>query len=171
MLYKIQQLERTFHQNDKGNYLYWLDKSRNILTDGYRLYDYIPNYGVQERQYAEIPTNHIKVTFELIVLTLNYISQNLDSTIDDLLSVLIDAGMSEESAQQWISLFQDAVAEFTLKTTYDDCKQWVIDQLQNKPVERIAEMLVGMLAFTDVFPHTNIVIYRNNMPYKQVVTL
>jgi len=169
MIYNIANLKQSPHFSPEDKSLYWLDQ--NVLTDGYKLYDYVKGVGVIERQYAEIPSNHIKVTFELIVLTLNYISQNSGSTIDDLLSVLIDAGMSEESAQQWISLFQDAVAEFTLKTTYDDCKQWVIDQLQNKSVERVAEMLVGMLALTDVFPHTNIVIYRNDMPYKQVVTL
>lgn len=171
MIYDISKLEQSPHVSPDGKLLYWLDKEKGILTDGYRLYDYDLDTGLMERHYAKIPTNHIKVTFELIELTLNYINQNPDSTIDDLLSVLINAGMSEDSAQQWISLFQDAVAEFVLKTTYDDCKQWVINQLQNKTTERVAEMLVGMLAFTDVFPHANIVIYKNNMPYKQVVTL
>ena len=171
MIYDISVLELSKHFSNEGKQLYWLNTEHTVLTDGYKLYDYVKCVGVIERQYAEIPSNHIKVTFELIVLTLNYINQNPNSTVDDLLSVLIGAGLTQELAQQWISLFQDAVAEFTLKTTYEECKQWVINQLQNKSVERVAEMLVGMLAFTDVFPHTNIVIYKNDMPYKQVVTL
>ena len=39
-----------------------------------------------------------------------------------------------------------------------------------KASDKVTEMLIGMLAFTDVIPMTNIVIYKNNLPYRQVAT-
>ena len=168
MIYDTTNLEQSPHFSPEDKRLYWLNEEHTLLTDGYKLYDYSPSIGVQERQYAEVPTNHQRIDYELIKATIDEFAQ-ADATRDDVVTFITSKGFSEERANWWIDLFIDAVAEFTLQpNSFDNCKTWVKGQLDDgKSSDKITEMLIGMLAFTDIIK-TNIVVYKDNMPYKQV---
>ena len=168
MIYDITSLEQSPHFSPEDKQLYWLDEEHTLLTDGYKLFDYISNYGIQERQYAEVPTNHQRISYELIKSVIDTFAQ-ADTTRDDVVSFLVSKGFSEERANWWIDLFIDAVAEFTLQpNSFDNCKSWVKGQLDDgKSSDKVTEMLIGMLAFADIVK-ANIVVYKDNLPYKQV---
>jgi len=168
MIYDTTNLEQSPHFSPEDRQLYWLNEEHTILTDGYKLYDYSPSIGVQERQYAEVPTNHQRIDYELIKSTIDEFAQ-ADATRGDIVSFLTSKGFSDERANWWIDLFIDAVAEFTLQpNSFDNCKSWVEGQLDDgKSSDKVTEMLIGMLVFTDIIK-TNIVVYKDNLPYKQV---
>ena len=168
MIYDITNLEQSPHFSPEDRQLYWLNEDHTLLTDGYKLFDYSPSIGVQERQYAEVPTNHQRIDYELIKSTIDEFAQ-ADATRDDVVSFITSKGFSTERANMWIDLFVDAVAEFTLQSnSFDNCKTWVKGQLDDgKSSDKVTEMLIGMLAFTNIIK-TNIVVYKDNIPYKQI---
>jgi len=168
MIYDTTNLEQSPHFSPEDKQLYWLNEEHTLLTDGYKLFDYSPSIGVQERQYTEVPTNHQRIDYELIKSTIDEFAQ-ADATRDDVVSFITSKGFSDERANWWIDLFIDTVAEFTLQSnSFDNCKTWVKGQLDDgKSSDKVTEMLIGMLAFTDIIK-TNIVVYRDNLPYKQV---
>jgi len=168
MIYDITNLEQSPHFSPEDRPLYWLNKEHTILTDGYKLFDYSKERGVVERQYAEIPSNHHRINYELIETIVKSVTS--ESSYNDLVNFFKSNNFTEDDAKMWADLFIDAVSEFTLQeNSFDNFKNWIQKQLQNKSVEKVTEMLIGMLAFTDVFQNVNIVVYKNDIPYKQIV--
>ena len=168
-IYDITQLEKSPHISSEDRELYWLNTEHTKLTDGYSIFTYAPGIGVVEPQVVTIPTTHQRIDFELIKGMVDYLNNNQFCTQEEIFSLLQSQGFSEEWANQWLSIFIDAVAEFTLvENIFDNCKTWVVNQFNDgKTSEQITEMLIGMLAFTDIIK-IDIVVYKENMPYKQV---
>jgi len=165
MIYNIANLKQSPHFSPEDKPLYWLDQ--NVLTDGYKLYDYVKGVGVIERQYAEIPSNHHKINYELIKSMIKSVTS--ESSYNDLANFFESNNFTKDNAKMWADLFIDAVSEFTLQeNSFNNFKNWIQKQLQDKTIEKVTEMLIGMLAFTDVFQNVNIVVYKNNIPYKQI---